>query len=314
MSVASEPSVGVTRLPRPLTRRLMHWIRRTHLFLGLFLLPWALLYGVTAFLFNHPNAFADQLIRLFGPDEFHGTALADFPSPAGLAEQVVAALNARRKTLDGGPYRLVQPGQAGYSDDFLFASSRGDGELHAIRFDPVTGNGSVRSRPQGSSQADVPFAVKSGLEVDAPLPQRFQQAMPEVLDRLGVKGEDVVITSAPELAFLMEAEGRLWKVRYDMERGGATAQPADQASDPLTTRRFLLRLHLAHGYPSSPNVRWAWAVFVDAMAFTMVFWGLSGLLMWWQIKIVRTLGSVFLALSVVVASLMVVGMYQVLSG
>jgi hypothetical protein len=59
----------------------------------------------------------------------------------------------------------------------------------------------------------------------------------------------------------------------------ATAQPADQPGESLTARRFLLNLHLAHGYPSSPGVRSAWAVFVDFMAFTLVFWGFSGLLM-----------------------------------
>jgi hypothetical protein len=99
-----------------------------------------------------------------------------------------------------------------------------------------------------------------------------------------------------------------------LERGGVSALPAGQASDALTTRRFLLEMHLAHGYPGSPGVRWAWAVFVDAMAFTMVFWALSGLLMWWQIKAGRTVGAVFLATSLVIAALMAVGMYQVFTG
>ena len=45
---------------RPLHKRVAHLLRRVHLFLGLFLLPWAVLYGVTAFLFNHPAAFSDN--------------------------------------------------------------------------------------------------------------------------------------------------------------------------------------------------------------------------------------------------------------
>jgi hypothetical protein len=284
------------------------------MYLGLFLLPWALLYGVTAFLFNHPNAFADQIVRPFGTDQFHDTALADLPSAADLADQVVAALNARRNGAGGKPYRLVQPEKAGYSEEFLFATAEGDGEKHSIRFDPVTGSGVVRTRRQGPPQGDVPFAVQSGLKVGPSLPQRFQKGMPEVLNRIGVKTEDVAITSAPELTFLMEAEGRLWKVRFDMERGGATARSLDEVSQPLTTRRFLLELHLTHGYPSSMGIRGVWAVCVDLMAFTLIFWGFSGLLMWWQIKAVRMVGAVFLASSLVLAALVSFGMYQVLTG
>src|SRR5262245_21617562 len=45
---------------RPWHRPAMHWVRRLHLFSGLIMLPWVLLYGVTAFLFNHPGAFPDR--------------------------------------------------------------------------------------------------------------------------------------------------------------------------------------------------------------------------------------------------------------
>jgi hypothetical protein len=53
----------VSRKPRSkkLSSRMNIWIRRIHLFSGLFMLPWVLLYGVTALLFNHPNV-------LVGPD------------------------------------------------------------------------------------------------------------------------------------------------------------------------------------------------------------------------------------------------------
>jgi hypothetical protein len=69
------------------------WVRPVHLYLGLFLFPWALLYGVTAFLFNHPTAFGDQLTATFGRDAFAGTPLEGTPDPQAIAEQVVAKLN-----------------------------------------------------------------------------------------------------------------------------------------------------------------------------------------------------------------------------
>jgi hypothetical protein len=49
------------------------------------------------------------------------------------------------------------------------------------------------------------------------------------------------------------------------------------------------------------------------MAFVMVFWAVSGLFMWWQIKAVRGWGAVVLAASAAVATLMALGMYGALS-
>src|SRR5262249_45886866 len=67
--------------------------------------------------------------------------------------------------------------------------------------------------------------------------------------------------------------------------GGVSGRPADEKPETdLGWRQFLLGLHKAHGYPGEVNGRWVWALFADAMALTTCFWGLSGLLMWWQVK------------------------------
>ena len=74
-------------------------------------------------------------------------------------------------------------------------------------------------------------------------------------------------------------------------------------------RRYLLRLHMAHGYPVQQNARWYWAIAVDAMFATMVFWGLSGVLMWWQIKRTRLWGILCLVVSSVAATWLAIGMH-----
>lgn len=45
--------------------------------------------------------------------------------------------------------------------------------------------------------------------------------------------------------------------------GRPLGTPGEEA---LTSRRFLLRLHLAHGYLSKFDARWAWAVVVDQLS------------------------------------------------
>jgi hypothetical protein len=133
-------------------------------------------------------------------------------------------------------------------------------------------------------------------------------AIPAVLARVGVGGGDVTVTSVPDVAFLMEADGRLWRVTYNGTAGAVTGRAADAPSDSPSTRSHLARLHLAHGYPGAGGVRWYWALVVDVVSAVMVFWVMSGLLMWWQLRAVRIGGAVALASGALLAAWLVVGM------
>ncbi len=294
--------------PRPLSRRLLHCVRRMHLFLGLFLLPWALLYGVSGFLFNHPTAFPDQATRTFVPDDVGGTPLERLPRPAELAEEVVTALHEK-----GGSYRVVRPDDAAYSRSRVTVQARGKGVEHTVLIDLADGTGVVRSKRSMDDQP-VPFAARSGVRTATSLPELLGNGTPVVLRKLGLDADDAIPPGTlPDLTFFMEADGRVWKVIYQPGRGSVSGKPADGLEEGLGTRRFLTQLHLAREYPTAGGVRWLWALFVDALAFVMVFWAVSGLFMWWQIKALRGWGGVVLAFSVTVATFIALGMYRALS-
>ena len=191
---------GPGPLRRPRRKRATHLVRRAHLYSGLFLLPWAVLYGVTGFLFNHPTAFSDAPTASFGAGELAGTPMEGPPKPAAVAEQVVAALNERAK--DSAKYSLVEPEKTRYTRDFAFATVKAGGQEVSLLFD----------------------------------------------------------VSAP---------------------GGT-------------------------------NAKWFWAVVVDAMAFVMVFWGASGLFMWWQLKGARLPGFAVLLCSAAAATALGFGMHELL--
>ena len=117
----------------------------------------------------------------------------------------------------------------------------------------------------------------------------------------------------PELTFAMEGEGKVWRVGYQLQTGRLTGKPEELKSagppSDFSNRRFLLRLHTAHGYPSEINARWFWAIIVDVMAVCMIGWGITGLLMWWQMKNVRVVGAVVLVLSAVVSFISALGIH-----
>ncbi|MCE9563014.1 MAG: PepSY domain-containing protein [Planctomycetes bacterium] len=344
MSVAEPKPTDATEQPtttlRPLRKRVMHVVRRGHLYLGLFLLPWAIMYGATGFLFNHPEAFADAPTATFSRSELVGTPMENVPSPTEIAQQVVTAL--RTRSTPPVDYQLVQSEKVKYNREFAFATVKADGREVSLLFDATGGGGTVRSRvlvptPVPSTEK-APFAIggakaitpKAGRPekgtnprpvppaeslVESPLHDRVKAAVPTILERTGFPGGEVTVTSVPDLTFNMSDGSKTWVVTYNAQTGTVSGKLAEEVPAPeeLSNRRFLTRLHQTHVYPGERNVKWFWTVIVDVMAFVMVFWGISGIFMWWQIKATRVFGFVILVLSIAIAIYLGVGMHEMLA-
>jgi len=325
MSVTEPPPADRTADSRPQHKRLAHLLRRVHLYLGLLLLPWAVLYGVTAFLFNHPAAFSDQPTVQFGREAVAGTPMESVPSPREQAEQVIAKLNDLHKP--AVPYTLGA-GEAKYNREFAFATAKADGRTVSVLIDPRTGAGTVRSNPDKPKPdlAKPPFTHTpppapptspttwaDPIRLSPSLPERVKAAIPVILERTGFTADNVVVTSVPDLVFPIEADGKTWTATYNATTGTVTGGPPEVVPGP-TWRQYLLRLHSAHGYPGETNARWGWAVVVDVMAVVLVFWGLSGLVMWWQVKATRVAGAVVLVVSAIVATALGVMMHSAMAG
>lgn len=336
MPEIAEPMARPAR--RPLHRRAMHLLRRAHLYLGLFLFPWAILYGVTSFLFNHPTAFSDQPTSTFAKDALAGTPMESLPSPTKQAERLVQLLNDTHQP--AMPY-VLGVGEVKYNREFAFATVKADGQTVSVLIDVKYGGGTVRStadKPKAEPPPKAPFAVgstdrgrpsrpdrkasetpaipgKDAVKLDAPLHERVKAAIPTILERTGFPAGDVTVTSVPELVFPIEADGKTWTATYNPMTGAVGGTVADSKPETeLGWRRFLLRLHTAHGYPGEQNARWFWAVIVDVMAGVMCFWGLSGLLMWWQITATRRAGAVVLVLSAIAATALGFAMHAAMTG
>lgn len=318
---------------RPFSKRLMMWLRRSHLYLGLFLFPWAILYGVTAFLFNHPTVLSDQPTRSFGRSELAGTPLETLPVPGDLAEVVISKVNASQKPAI--PYKLAGEAKLG-TRDFAFATVKAEGQTINVLIDLKSGTGTVRSTPEreqkvnpvapfaiGTNSSDRPTANRPRTETKAAgaesrleigLAEQIRSSIPTILERTGFATGEVTVTSVPDLIFPIDVDGQTWMATFNPMTGSLSGVPAGSKTPAeLSWRRFALRLHTAHGYPGQANERWAWAVVVDAMAITMCFWGMSGLLMWWQIKATRMVGAFVLLVSASLATILGVAMHSMMT-
>jgi hypothetical protein len=288
-------------------------MRRVHLYLGLFLIPWVLVYAVTGFLFNHPTVWVNEppaaVVQSFGPEATRGTVLAEMPTARELAEEVTAAL--QRRTANRGTatsaVRLVAPERAYFDWPTFSIDAHGADRTHTASIQLKDGSGTVATRA-GPDAAAAPFAAKEGVFGEPPLPSRLKQAAPQLFARLGLERERVQVRSVPELTFFLEADGRLWLAKYDPLSGALSGKPVEQA-DGLPAQQFLKNLHFSAGYPGPFGPRWWWAVAVDGVALALVFWCVSGLFMWWQVKAVRLAGMVVLLSSIASATALALAMY-----
>ena len=75
-----------------------------------------------------------------------------------------------------------------------------------------------------------------------------------------------------------------------------TYTPADRRvvieTQPVRTNAVLERYHRRRGYATGYTLDTTWAVSVDLVIAAMVFWALSGLWMWWEMKVTRRFGLV----------------------
>ncbi len=316
---------------RPSMQRAMQAIRRLHLYFGLLLFPWAILYGVTAFLFNHPTAFADAATTTFSARDLAGTPFEYRPSANEIAKQVLHKLNDKQKPVT--PYTIA--GEAKFTREFAFATVKADTQTVSVLVDVKSGGGTVRSQPirESAPPEKAPFAIgrseapagrgtrpapranADGLFLEESLAESIKASVPAILERTGFPTGEVTVTSVPDVQFPVLAEGRIWTATYNPMTGVVGGSSSESKPETeLGWRRFLLRLHTAHGYPGESNSRWWWAVVVDAMAFATCFWGLSGLAMWWQLKAQRRLGFVLLALSAFAATALGFAMHAAMTG
>jgi len=301
------------------------WLRRCHLYLGLFLAPWALLYGITGYLFNHPTHFSDRGLKEISSSDlatsgFDGT----LPDPLEAAEEVISKLNER---FPESKLVIAEASDARYVGDFFFATANGTEKTYQLLIRRDGGGGTymdstvpkktpppeaefvINLRGGASSKGDAGAAAvekPEPLKIERGAAAKVEAILPELAKRLELPGLDKPfrLTSAPQLQFRASSHGKTWLIKYDSFLGGVSAEWEDPAlaKEPLSWRAYLLRLHTAHGYMGIFEARWFWAWIVDAMSFVMVFWALSGFIMWWQIKRLRTLGWIVIGSSVIAAA------------
>lgn len=287
------PRPGVRQASRRWSTRLLVVLRRTHMYAGLFLLPWVFLYGITGAMFNHYGLFTDAQIVTAPDDLLAETVMSEFPTTDELASQVVEAL---QQASPGTEIVREKAAPAEFVNNVVLQVTN-DELRHAVFINPVDRTAWVSTTQRGQFGEIDLLPDVSELQLQESPYELAVQAVPTVLRETGREriGE-VRSFGRCKLNFLATVDDTPARITYVLEDGHVDVSEYT-GEPPMTMRSLFLRLHTTHGQPPHWNGRMIWSVFADVMAAAMVLWGLSGVVMWWQVKRTRLLGGLVLLAS-----------------
>ena len=257
-------------------QKVLKGVRRVHLYLGLTLVPWILLYGATALLFNHSGWLSSRAYWNTGP-----VAMSELPSPEFLARDAVGRMAPGIDLVEGSVQWL---GHVSFSGETATHHAR-------VSVHPDGSGGLLRTSPRTEDPPAWAGALADWSPVDEAAERSIVARALAAANAQGAELDALTLRRYPTLRFDVLDGEQTYAVELELD-GELAVEPAGSA----TLRGRLLRLHTAHGSPGYVGVRWFWARIVDVMGLAMLAWGVTGLLMWWQIRPTRRVGGIALGL------------------
>ena len=129
------------------------------------------------------------------------------------------------------------------------------------------------------------LAYSRGLPADA----TPQQMGLQILRDIGLEGTHRVSGGKDGKPLVIERQHplALRRITFDSKQSKIVIQ-----REEFRSATILERLHRRRGYQNPYTLEDAWAFSVDLTVLTMVFWGLSGIWIWWELRAARIWGII----------------------
>lgn len=122
-----------------------------------------------------------------------------------------------------------------------------------------------------------------------------QQKAAQILQDLGLEGRFGVNKPKEGAPLVINRQHALFQRRITFDPATSKLSVQREEFRGLT---FLERLHRRRGFQDPYLTEDTWAFTVDLTALTLVFWGLSGIWLWWGLRQTRLLGALCLGFGV----------------
>lgn len=273
-------------------------MRRTHLVLGMLVFPWAIFFGASGVLFNHPNVGL-PMERAWMPPEAFEAATGFTPVEAeGLARAVTASVSART-----GLGLELDPEWAPELKGWALLQAAAPGGRHMVLMDLERGSAVVATRPRPPGPALAPFTDQT-VRVAGAHPSEWVGPVEKMLEEAGKTLEGPVVTSpsrGPQLRFrVLDKEEQAYNVVWHLASGRVEARLSDSVPE-LGLAHLLGELHKTHHFTPKLESQTLWAAFADLTGLTLVLWGLTGLYMSWKMTKVRRMSLVLFGIGFALA-------------
>ena len=286
------------------SNRVLKIVRRVHMYTGLLMFPWALFFGLSGLLFNHPGLGERVTAR-----PLDATTLTDLTGleawdPAAAAAALLDRLNAERPPSGGGAWALDGETEPHFVGPALLKAPAPTG-MNMLLLDVERGRGLLTTRHARSTEAPPAFVGDEAILLDDWSVDAVEERVAGLLEARDVAAEGPLRAHpkiGPTLRFrVLDGAGERFNVTWNSRSGEVGGRRTARVSDIGFNQLFGM-LHTTHHYPPGGGALWFWALFEDLLGLTMALWAVSGLVMWWQMKSLRLSGFVVVVVALVIVA------------
>jgi hypothetical protein len=280
----------------------MKIVRRIHLYAGLLLMPWLLLFGITALSFNHPTVGRGLEGKMLPPERIESLTGVKPWDAAELAEQVALKLDSAEGAFE------MQPGSAHFQG-WPLLSRRAPGGREVVIVGLDSGRVILTKRESPHESKRPPF-LDHVVKIEGRDMAALAQDLSRLHEELNISVEGPLMPHPevhPELRFVArDSGGTAWNIVYNLTTGAVDGRPsAEKRHAPIV--ELLESLHKQHHFPANFGPTFFWALFSDLTAFTLILWSITGMAMWIQMKKLRAIGVIVLVTGATIFGLVVMG-------
>ena len=273
--------------------------RRVHLYAGLIMIPYILIFGVSGFLFNHPTLLIDRSVKSFELVEREGFNSL-FPNinqlAASIADSIVNSGLISNPIIENVKY-----------NNTMILRNLNDVADYRIQVDVPTSKVQQMTLPDFAENTII-ASGNYNLGVNINSDDLFTR-VDQLLKAQGIDPGVSRVQRIPDLIFDLKSNDSQYRVTYNLTSGNYRI--SDLNKRKFKVNYFLVNIHQEHGYPISGfSIKWLWVFFADSLSILMIIWSISGIIMWYKMKKSLTIGAVVLATSLLISIIIIIKSYE----
>ena len=273
--------------------------RRIHLYTGLIMVPYIFIFGLSGLLFNHPTLMIDRSVESFKlSDEDSFNKL--FPDLEQLATSIADSI------VNDGLISQPTIGAVNYSNTLILRNLNKDAD-YRVQIDLPTSNVQLMTLPDFADNPEIASGnYNLGVSLNS---DKLAKKLEQILTKQGIEPGNSRVQRVPDLIFDLNSKDTNYQVIYNLSNGNYRI--VDLNKRKFKINYFLTNIHQEHGYPISGfSIKWLWVFFADSLSILMIVWALSGIIMWFNMKKLLTIGTVLLAFSILVSIIILINYYE----